>query len=1571
MDIESQSPPLSSEGDEERDTSRLAGGGGQMGALMRRTDWSATPLGPVSGWPQSLRIAVQIVLNSRYPMFVWWGRELINIYNDGYVPMLGHRHPVALGQPAAQVWAEIWDTVGPQADAVLNEGRSSWNEELLLVMERKGYREEAFFTFSYSPVPDDHGGIGGVYCAVMEETQRVIGQRRVKALQELAARTTAEVDSERQACESVTNALSEHRLDVSFALLSLLEEQGGGVRLAGATGLLPESPAAPLRVDLDSRAAAAWPFGAVLKSGRAEVATDLDHRFGGLPGGAWPEPTQTAMVLPLSNAAQGGLAGFLVAGVSPRRELDDAYRTFFDLLASHIATAIIRGRASDEERRRTEALAELDRTKTEFFSNVSHEFRTPLTLMLGPLDDALSEIDDQKQREHLEVAQRNALRLQKLVNTLLDFSRIEAGRIEACYEATELGRLTTELASSFRSACEKAGIELVIDCPAPTELVHVDRDMWEKVVLNLLSNAFKFTHEGQILVSLRTAGDHAVLKVRDTGIGIPSDQLPRLFERFHRIAGAAGRTQEGSGIGLAMVRELVRLHGGEVEVQSRPGEGSTFAVTVPLGQSHLPADRIRAPRERASTALGAAPYVQEALRWLPSDSDLLASEHGPGTARADAARILVVDDNADMRDYLVRLLQGRYRVETVADGEAALEVARDRPPDLVLTDVMMPRLDGFGLLRAIRGDARTQALPVILLSARAGEEARIEGLDAGADDYLVKPFGARELMARVGGVIALATERKRAAEALHRSDERYRRYFSMGLIGMAITSPTKACVEVNDQLCQMLGYGRDELLRMNWAELTHPDDRAADEAQFERVMRGEIDGYTLDKRWIKKDGSIVFSTISVACLRAPDGSVDHFVGLAQDITERKRAEAALRDSERNLSADLAAMVRVQQISNRLVGTGAGRALLQEILDAAIDITGADMGTIQLLRHDSGMLEIVASRGFDRPFLEFFDRVHMGLGTCGAALESLERVVVEDVTTSPVFVGTPSLDAVMAAGVLAVQSTPLVNRAGRLMGMLSTHYRSVRRPGERDLRVVDTLARQAADWIERTRADEALRESEGRFRRVFDCNIVPMGVWTETGSIVEANEALLSMVGYGRDDLEAGRIGWQTLTPPERRRPEERPMADMRNQGAGSPWEGEWIHRDGHRVPVLIGSAAFDGTIDRGVFFALDLSERKRTEEVLREADRAKSDFLAALSHELRNPMAPIKNSLAILEHAAPGSEASHRAQAVIGRQFEQLTRLVDDLLDVTRISRNKLELQRERFELGELIRSTVEDYRPQFDTNGIRLELRAAADELYVNADRNRVAQAVGNLLQNAAKFAGRGGLTTVTVTSESERGGRAVVRVTDNGVGVAPDMLTRLFHPFVQAEHSLARSKGGLGLGLALVKAIIEDHGGEIAAHSEGLGRGTEMVFRLPLAEAGEAPASGPQVRPALGRRRVLVIEDNPDAASSLRDLLELLWSQCEVAVAHSGQDGLRVAHTFHPDLVFCDIGLPELDGYQVARAFRADDELRSARLVALSGYAQPEDIRQASAAGFEWHLAKPLALEKLNEILRVIDAA
>jgi PAS domain S-box-containing protein len=748
----------------------LFSGGGELGELMAQVDWGRTSLGPVEHWPQSLRTCARIILTSRQPMFVWWGDELINLYNDAYKSIVGGKHPRALGQPAKEVWREIWDQIAPRAESAMRANEGTYDESLLLIMERYGYREETYYTFSYSPVPNDRGGTGGIICANADNTQRIIGERQVALLRELASRT-ADARTWREACRLSALSLMENPRDICFALIYMLDDSRKAMELAGLVRLPGGHEAAPEMIELGGKQA--WLVEEAMRSHEIQLVRELAKVFPGLPGGAWEESPHTAAVVPLSPSGPMGRPGAVVVGLNPYRLPDDSYSGFLKLLGGQVSASIANAEAYEHERRRAETLAELDRAKTIFFSNISHEFRTPLTLMLGPLEDILNDGDPAipaGQLQQIETVHRNGLRLLRLVNTLLDFSRIEAGRIKALYRPVELCSRTAELGSVFRSAMERAGLKYKIDCKPLPEPVYIDLDMWEKIVLNLLSNAFKFTLQGTVELTLRAVEGYAELSVRDTGIGIAETELPRIFERFHRIEGAVGRTHEGTGIGLALVDELVRLHGGTVEAQSVAGEGTTFTVRIPFGSAHLPVDRVlRGDGQAPENTLGAAPFVQEALRWLTGGtaneesltSDLanedltafLEQEREP--AGVKRARVLLADDNRDMREYVQRLLARRYDVTAVADGEQALAVARGNPPDLVLTDVMMPRMDGFGLLRALRSESATAAIPVIMLSARAGEEAESEGLEAGADDYLVKPFTSRELMARVGSHISM------------------------------------------------------------------------------------------------------------------------------------------------------------------------------------------------------------------------------------------------------------------------------------------------------------------------------------------------------------------------------------------------------------------------------------------------------------------------------------------------------------------------------------------------------------------------------------------------------------------------------------------------------------------------------------------------------------------------------------------------------------------------------------------------------------------------------------------------
>src|SRR5512135_169196 len=714
-------------------------------------------------WPQSLRTAVSVCLASRFPMLVWWGPQLIKIYNDAYLPILGDKHPRALGCPGALVWPEIWDTIGPMLAGVLAGGPATWSEDQLLLLERHGFPEECYFTFSYSSIQPETGRVSGVFTAVWETTGRIIGERRLATLRDLAAHT-ADAKNDDEVLTRAAEVLAGARTDLPFALGYLLDDGAPVARLAAGHGLVRGSPAAPVVHGLGGSGGGGgggvpaggvevgggpWPLGEVAEHGRPVLVEELT----GLavdppPAGDGAAAPRRALVLPLMQPGRERPVGMLVAGLSARLPLDTEYRSFLELVAGHVSTALGEARAYAAERARAEALAELDRSKTTFLSNVSHEFRTPLTLLLGPAEDALAEEDRPAQRARWELVERSGTRLLKLVNTLLDFARLEAGHAQARREPLDLAAYTAELAGVFRSAFETAGLRFVVDARPLPRPVWVDREMWEKIVLNLLSNALKYTFGGEVRVSVRAAGDRADLVVSDTGTGIPADEVPHLFDRFHRVRDARSRSYEGSGIGLALVKELVELHRGTVAVDSVLGSGTTITVSLPFGSPSTSAGGPPAPAglTRRPEPRRAAPYVAEAMRWLatatvPTQPVGRPAEGGtaPGGDDLAGARILIADDNADMRVYLGWLLGPSYRVEAVADGAAALASIRAAPPELVVADVMMPGLDGFALLRAMRQDPATARIPVVLLSAWAGEESAIEGLSAGADDYLVKP----------------------------------------------------------------------------------------------------------------------------------------------------------------------------------------------------------------------------------------------------------------------------------------------------------------------------------------------------------------------------------------------------------------------------------------------------------------------------------------------------------------------------------------------------------------------------------------------------------------------------------------------------------------------------------------------------------------------------------------------------------------------------------------------------------------------------------------------------------------
>src|SRR3984957_569104 len=1435
-------------------------GVGEMGDRIRAFDWAGTPLGPVESWSPALRMMIPFLLANRFPLLLWWGPQYVSIYNDPYIPVLGTKHPRALGQPVGECWKEIWHLLKPLIDTPFHGGPATWNEDILLEINRHGFVEETHFTIAYSPVPDETmpSGIGGVLATVHEITEQVIGERRVVALGDLGAQA-ADAKTGEEACRLAAKTLAAHDKDVPFALLYLIDTDGKRARLAGRAGLGDGLGCPPL-VELGRDEEEPCLLTEVIRMETMQVVGDLATRFGQpLTPGPWADPPREAVLVPIRSNIAHQLAGVLVAGVSPRLKLDGLYRSFYELIAGQIATAVANARAYEEESRRAEALAELDRAKTAFFSNVSHEFRTPLTLILGPLEDALANahgVLPKGAAADLAVAHRNSLRLLKLVNTLLDFSRIEAGRIQASYEPTDLAACTADLVSVFRSAIEKAGLELVVDFPSLPEAIYVDREMWEKIVLNLLSNAFKFTFEGKIKVTLRWCGERVELWVSDTGVGIPEPELPKIFERFHRVRGARSRTHEGTGIGLALVQELVRLHGGEITVRSQEGHGTAFTISIPSGSRHLPPERIGAERTLASTSRGAAPYVEEALRWLPQPSDqtfpISPGLPGPGLpgVQSTSPRILLAEDNADMRDYLRRLLLSQgYEVLPFPDGQAALEAARLQKPDLILSDIMMPLLDGVQLLCAIREDEALRSTPVILLSARSGEEARLEGIQHGADDYLTKPFSARELLARVSTNLKLAGIRQQAAEEVSRSQQFLER--------IATAVPDLLFVYdiiegrnlyANRSLETVLGYTIKAFQSIpgNLAEtVVHPDDLTATKkwySRFDTASDGEV--LELKQRVCRADGSYRWLCVRATLFeRAADGRAKKIIGVASDITDKQRVEDELHVSQDQLAKELAATRHLQELSTVLIQEGKIDAVYHQLLDSTAAVVQSDMASLQILDEGRNALCVLASKGFNEAFNKTFELIGSDGRTARCvAVRSGHRVVVPDVEKRDFIVGTPSLEDYRRIGIRAFQSTPLISRNGRVIGMISTHWRNAHEPAERELRLMDVIARQAADIMERVQTEMA----RGKLVSIIEFSDDAILSKDLNGIITSWNRGAERLFGYSEREAVGQPV--TMLIPPDRANEEPVILERIRKGEPVEHYETIRRRKDGRLINVSLTVSPIKdaaGKVIGASKIARDITESKNAEKALREVQLRRAGELEQLVAERT---AKLQSAVAELEHfsytitydmraplrALQGfggilMEESRERLTPEGADYlrriidgaNRLDSLIQDSLQYARIVRNRIPLA--PVESSGVLRGILESY-PNLQIPHTDIQIAEPLPPVIANAAG--LGQCFSNLLANAIKFVKPGQAPHVRVWAET-RGDFVRFWFEDNGIGIPPEYHERIFDMFQQLD----KSYEGTGIGLALVRKTAERMEGKVGVESEP-GKGSRFWLELKRAD-------------------------------------------------------------------------------------------------------------------------------------------
>ncbi len=885
-----------------------------MGERIRQFNWGATSIGPVETWPQNLRTCIRIMLTSRQPIWIGWGKELLKFYNDPYQSIVGGKHPWALGRPASVVWKDIWREIGPMLKTVMEKDEGTYVESQLLIMERNGYAEETYYTFSYTAIPGDDGKPAGMICANTDDTDRIISERQLRTLSQLG-KTLNDCKTDHEIIDKTITTLKDNPYDFPFALFYTINENDT-LALVNHTELGDAISSVPHAINLQEKNEIAALIIDAAEQKQLQVFEGLRKKLGDMPQGAWNISPDAAIILPVIKSNAANPYGYLVVGINPFRLLTEEYKSFFSLVTDQVAKSFTKIHALEEERKRSEALAEIDKAKTKFFSNISHEFRTPLTLLLGPVSDILQDAEtSEENKERLQVVYRNALRMQKLVNTLLDFSKIEAGRLDAKFAKTDICKITSGLASTFRAAIEKAGMQLKVDCETIDGDVYIDIDMWEKIVLNLISNAFKYSKKGTITVSIKRKQNQAIFSVSDEGIGIPADQLEKIFDRFHRVESIDGRSEEGTGIGLSLVRELVGLHKGSISVKSEPGIGSSFSVAIPVGSNHLDISSIVNYSAHVTPTNYTAAFVEESLKWLPdnlqAEDNVQSAENIEAEKKHSKYTVLLADDNADMRTYVQRLLSKQFNVVTASNGEEAFAKIKAYEPDLVLTDVMMPVLNGFELLYKIRSNKLLTNIPVIFLSARAGEEAKVEGLEAGADDYMVKPFTARELLARVDGNIRIAKSRMAAEQNLQN-------IIMQTPVPMAILKGDDLTIEIcNENAYTLTGRKPQEVTGKSFAEAFEELTETFLPALKQVYKTGNPFSATELPLQIFKNQAIETFYLNVVAepLRNEIGKIAGIIVAGIDVTIQVNAIRALEKNQRELTRLANAMPQLVWIAN--------------------------------------------------------------------------------------------------------------------------------------------------------------------------------------------------------------------------------------------------------------------------------------------------------------------------------------------------------------------------------------------------------------------------------------------------------------------------------------------------------------------------------------------------------------------------------------------------------------------------------------------------------------------------------
>jgi PAS domain S-box-containing protein len=1367
------------------DTYEFLVGGGEMGERIRDFDWSQTELGPVDSWPRSLRTCIQIMLMSRQPIWIGWGKELIKLYNDPYKQIVKGKHPWALGKPASTVWQEIWQDIHPMLKKVMQENEGTYVESQLLIMERNGYPEETYYTFSYTPVAGDDGRTEGMICFNTDDTDRIISARQLKTLTEIGKSLTDQ-QSEHDVFSRAIDIISRNPHDFPFAIMYRVN--GKIATLEQCTDFNNIGEKVPRHFDINGQGEISRLCWKALESHLPQVLDSLVEKLGPMPTGAWTVSPDKAVILPIEQRGGKNAYGLLVIGLNPFRQLDEKYLGFFNLVSDQIGTSLSNVHALEEERTRLEALAAIDRAKTIFFSNISHEFRTPLTLLIGPIGDIIEDPNiSPASREKADVALRNVQRMQKLVNMLLDFSRIEAGKMEAKPEPVDIGVLTEDLCSTFRSAIEKGGMKLIVTREEIAEPVNVDVDMWEKIILNLLSNAFKYSDSGTIEVSVQNVNNNIEVAVTDTGVGIEASELEKIFERFHRVQNDKGRSTEGTGIGLAMVKELVKLHNGTIDVKSQLGKGSTFTIRIPAhGLSVATTDHVKS-RENGHDKHMSSVYVEEALKWLPQTTSG-ASNRTTERRKESKPIVLVADDNADMRTYMERILSSDYTTILAHDGEDAFMKSIEEKPALILSDIMMPRLDGFGLLKKLKNNISTRHIPVIFLSARAGEEARVEGIQAGADDYLTKPFSSKELMARIANQIAIAKARR------HTEREFYN-MFSQSPAHVHIFKGPDHVVEFFHPLA-IKYVGRD----LTGQKIREALPALESQGYFELLDKVYKDGVTIrlqETKAILKDekGNDQAYYFNITYLPYKDAE-DRTVGVLQfayDITEQVMAKYQLVESEERL-----------RIAMELVELGTWE------YDPAID-------------------ELFCS-----------DRVCEQFGFESGKRIRLQKVFDAIIEDDREKAQTAIMQALDPDGGKYFCEFSILNPIDKKQHILRNVGKVFFDKANKPVRLIGTTF----DITEIVKAEREIQEREKRFRILATSIHQIVWITDDKGMLEYLSDQWETFTGSSPED---GIKNYHQFIHPDDLATVLKKGTDAMK--TGTQWETEYRLKNiktgkyrwflGKTLPLRdeagkiinwIGSASDIQVLkEQSSWLEQQIQDRtqalKELNQSLKQSNEDLQQFAHVASHDLKEPVRKVKTYTNRLREeflTLLPEQGRNYLEKIVGAS-DRMNTMIDGVLSYSTYS--ALDQFFELINLNTMFKEIELDLEVLIEEKGASIRYENLP---LVYGAPVLIHQLFYNLVNNSLKFTNGDVQPVIDIHGESfVKDGKPFAKIIlrDNGIGFEDEHAELIFTTFTRLN---SKDKyEGTGLGLSLCKKIVQKHNGEI--HASGI-PGVGAIFELIL---------------------------------------------------------------------------------------------------------------------------------------------